>query len=91
MDELKEARIEITHIMCIDCLYKIVDALKTLNGVIDARHNPQVYPPWVWVKYDPSKVNPAMLEYKIEQTGYRVKGKRYPGVWESLRKAFSRK
>lgn len=89
--ECKEARIEITHIMCIDCLYKIADALKTLDGVIDARHNPQVYPPWVWVKYDPAKVNRAQLEFKIEQTGYRIKGKRYPGIRESLRQAFRRR
>ncbi len=90
MAELKETKIELRFIMCADCLYKVVGALQRTDGVVQAKHNPATYPPWVWVQYDPTKLTLADIERVIEQTGYQIKGKKYPGLWESIRALFQR-
>lgn len=90
MADFAEAKIELRFIMCADCLYKVVSALQKTDGVVQAKHNPATYPPWIWIQYDPTKLTEADIERVIERTGYQIKGKKYPGLWESIRGLFQR-
>lgn len=75
---------------CGDCFWKIENGLKDLPGVVDVQYDMGKIS--FEVTFDPEKTNRARIVKKVEDMGFRLKGKHYEtvGVFEGLRRAFSR-
>ncbi len=80
--------IQLSAISCTDCYWKIESKLKQRPGFVSMSYDN--FRQTITVEYDPVKLNRLMIEAIIESEGGRIRGKRYPGLWESLRQAFSR-
>ena len=81
---------QLNPIGCGDCFWKIENGLKELPGVTDVKVDMGKI--IFEVTFDPTKLNRDRILKKIEDMGFRLKGKHYPtaGIWESIRLAISR-
>ena len=89
---MKEAQdcktIPITGMDCPSCIVNIEKELKKLNGVKEAQGNYVMEK--VVVTYDPNEIDVPAIEKKIEDLGYRISYKRYPGMKERIRSLIKR-
>jgi len=68
---------------CPSCILNIEKELKKLKGVKEAQGNYIMEK--IVVTYDPSKIDVPAIEKKIEDLGYRISYKRYPGITQRIR------
>lgn len=87
MNTVRET-IQLSVIGCADCYWKIEQKLKQKLGFVSMSYDN--FRQTITVEYDPSRLNRSMIEEVIESEGGRIRGKRYPSLWESLRQVFSR-
>lgn len=87
-DTVKET-IALSSISCTDCYWKIENRLKEEPGFVGLSYDN--FRQVITVEYDPKRLSRPTIEEVIESEGARIRGKKYPSLWESLRKAFSRR
>lgn len=87
MNTVRET-IRLSAIGCTDCYWKIESKLKQKSGFVAMSYDN--FHQTITVEYTPGKLNRAMIEEIIESEGGRIRGKRYPSLWESLRQVFGR-
>jgi len=69
-DQNKKAELKISGMTCAMCVQTIAEALRSLNGVINARVN--LATETATVEYDPGQLSLADLENAVREAGYEV-------------------
>lgn len=90
MNATTKESFQLNPIGCGDCFWKIENGLKELTGVSEVKVDMGKI--IFEVSFDPTQLNRDRILKKIEDMGFRLKGKYYPtaGFWESIRLAISR-
>lgn len=75
---------------CTDCFWKIENGLKETSGIVDVQYDMGKIS--FDISFDPQKINRGRIVKKVEDMGYRLKGKHYEtvGVFEAIRRAFAK-